>query len=288
VSVVLVAGATGQLGRCVVRELAARGHRVRALTRRPASIDGAETAVADATRPETLPPALEGVEVVVSALGQLMALKPLPEKRPFAAIDHLANRNLLRAAQQAGARRFVYVSLFGADALGKSAYTRAHEAFVADLRASGIEHTALRPTGFFATFAAAMATQRAGWALVFGDGRARTNPIHEADLAGLCADAVEPGTPAELPCGGPDTFTRDEIAQLGFAALARRGRVLHAPPALGRALAAALHPFDARLAELLEFGVAAMTHDGVAPPRGTRRLGDYLREAAAGARSADC
>ena len=275
---VLVAGATGQLGRCVVRELAARGHRVRALTRRPAAIEGAEVAVADAARPETLPPALEGVEVVVSALGQLMALQPMPEKRPFAAIDHLANRNLLGAARAAGARRFVYVSLFGADALA-SAYSRAHEAFVADLRASGIAHTVVRPTGFFATFAAAAATQRAGWALVFGDGRARTNPIHEADLAALCADAAETHAPAELPCGGPDTFTRDEIARLGFAALGRRGRVLHAPPILGRVMAAAIHPFDARLAELLEFGVVAMTHDGVAPARGSRRLEEYLRTA---------
>jgi uncharacterized protein YbjT (DUF2867 family) len=263
-----------------VAELVRRGHRVRALSRGTRPVEGAELAVADATRPETLPAALEGVEVAVSALGQLMALKPLPEKRPFAAIDHLANRNLLAASRRAGARRFVYVSLFGAESLD-SAYAHAHEAFVADLRASGIEHAVLRPTGFFATFAAAMATQRSGWALVFGDGRARTNPIHEAELAGLCADAAEPGGSAEVPCGGPDTFTRDEIAHLGFAALGRRGRVVHAPPAIGRAMAAAMHPFDARLAELLAFGVAAMTHDGVAPARGTRRLEEYLRAAAA-------
>jgi uncharacterized protein YbjT (DUF2867 family) len=263
-----------------VSELVRRGHRVRALSRGTRPVEGAGLAVADATRPETLAPALEGVEVVVSALGQLMALKPLPEKRPFAAIDHLANRNLLDAARRAGVRRFVYVSLFGAETLD-SAYARAHEAFVADLRASGMAHTVMRPTGFFATFGAAMATQRSGWAIVFGNGRARTNPIHEAELAGLCADAVEPGGPAEVPCGGPDVLTRDQIARLAFDALGRRGHVVHAPPAIGRAMAAAVHPFDARMAELLEFGVAAMTHDGVAPARGARRLEEYLRAAAA-------
>jgi uncharacterized protein YbjT (DUF2867 family) len=277
---VLVAGASGQLGRGIVRQLATRGHRVRALTRHGSSIDGAELAMADAARPETLPQALAGVEVVVSALGQLMALKPLPEKRPFAAIDHLANRNLLEAAKTAGVRRFVYVSLFGAAELD-SAYTRAHEAFVAELQASGIEHTVMRPTGFFATFAAAIATQRSGWAVVFGNGQSRTNPIHEGDLAVLCADAISSETPREIPCGGPDVLSRNEIARLGFAALRRNGRILHAPPALGRVMAAAAHLVDARLAELLEFGIAAQTHDGVAPQRGTRRLIEYLREAAA-------
>ncbi len=63
-----------------------------------------------------------------------------------------------------------------------------------------------------------LAMARRGRAYVFGDGGFRINPIHGADLAVACADAVE-GGPADVPIGGPDVLTHEAIARDAFAAV---------------------------------------------------------------------
>jgi uncharacterized protein YbjT (DUF2867 family) len=275
---VLVAGATGQLGRRVVSELRARGHRVRALGRDRAALAavGADAAVvADALRAETLDAAVAGVDAVVSALGQSVAPRPLPARAPYRAVDLPANANLIAAARRAEVERFVYVSLFGAGAHRRLDYVDAHEGVVAALRASGLRHTVVRPTAFFGTLAELLPAARRGVAIVFGDGRARTNPIDEADLAAVCAEALE-GDAVEVAAGGPWTYTRAEIGALALRAVGRRGRVLRLPFWVGDLIAASARPFDRRLAALLAFGVDVMRRDLVAPVRGVRSLEEYL------------
>src|SRR5437868_3404955 len=102
-SLVLVAGASGRLGLEVVRELKARGQRVRALGRSARRLEALrgladDLCAADALRSESLAPAFEGVDRVFSCLGA--SVIPLPQygRRSFSQIDTPANRNLIRAA----------------------------------------------------------------------------------------------------------------------------------------------------------------------------------------------
>src|SRR5688572_26030168 len=109
---ILVAGATGMLGREVVRLLATHGHTVRALSRdsaRAAALGG-ETHVGDARRPESLRGAMDGVDTVFSSLGASVSIRFGAGWRGYRAVDVPANRNLLAAARKAGVKRFVYVS----------------------------------------------------------------------------------------------------------------------------------------------------------------------------------
>jgi uncharacterized protein YbjT (DUF2867 family) len=195
-------------------------------------------------------------------------------------VDLEANLNLLAEAKRAGVRKFVYVSLHGADALGGLDYVDAHEEFVAALAASELDYTILRPTGFFYVFEEIfkMAAER-GRVLLVGDGSARTNPIHETDLARECADAVEVGE-REMPVGGPETYTRREIAELAFETLGRRPKITSLPPALVRAMIAPVKLFDRRLYDFLAFGVAVSTIDVVAPPTGRTGLRRHFRRLA--------
>lgn len=280
---VLVAGAGGRLGRHLLRELAARGHGVRALVRDPCTVAGEDldAFACDARRPESLAGACEGVGAVVSALGASLALRYTPPHATYRDVDLRANLNLLAEARRAGVRRFVYVSLYGAEAMRGLGYVDAHEEFVAALRAGGLGHAVVRPTGFFYVFAEVFKMAARGRAVVIGDGRARTNPVHERDVARACADALETGA-AELPVGGPETYTRREVAELAFRALGRRPKVSAVPAGLVRALAAPVRLFDQRLHDLLQFGVAASTTDLVAPPYGSASLAEYFRSLAAG------
>ncbi len=279
---VLLAGAAGRLGSHVRSELESRGYSVRALVRDPCNLagEGVEVFGADARRAETLRGACEGVESVISALGASLALRYTAPNATYRDVDLGANLNLLAEARRAGARKFVYVSLCGAERLRGLGYVDAHEEFVEALSASGMDYTVVRPTGFFYVFDEVFKMAARGRALMVGRGDARTNPIHEADVARACVEALE-GDARELKAGGPDVYTRREIALLAFEALGKRPKFTSLPPGLMRALIKPVAFFDRRLYDFLEFGAAVSVTDVVAPPYGSHSLKEHFRRLAA-------
>lgn len=110
---VLVTGATGFIGRHVCAALHARGHVVRALVRpgrgdpRPA---GAEVVVGDVTVPESLPPALAGVDAVIHLAGVTYASR----LATYHQVNTAGTVNLAAAAAGRPLRRFVFVSTLAA------------------------------------------------------------------------------------------------------------------------------------------------------------------------------
>lgn len=271
---VFVAGASGSVGSEVVRLAKAAGHQVGALSRsrKPDGVAD-EVFTLDAT---SAAPDLGGYEVVISALGAPVSVSH-PERRGYRDVDLVANRNLLLAAQQAGVRRFVYVSVHVEPGYAHTAYIRAHEEFVEDLRRSSLSHSVIRPTGIFSAFDDFIGLARKGLATAISDGKARTNPVHAADVAELVMRDLESG-PAESSIGGPDVFTRREIAELAFRVLGKRPRIVHVPAPVFRLTAKLAAPFHPRLGDLLEFVTAVSTSDSLAPRLGRRRLEDYFRE----------
>lgn len=280
---VLLAGATGRLGRHVRGELESRGHSVRALVRDPCNLAGEDVEVfgCDARNAESLRGAYDGVASVISALGASLALRYTAPNATYRDVDLGANLNLLAEARRAGVRRFVYVSLYGAEKLRGLGYVDAHEEFVEALAASGVDYAVVRPTGFFYVFEEVFKMARRGRAVLVGSGDARTNPIHEADVARACVEALESDA-NELNVGGPEVYTRREVALLAFEALGKRPKLMGVPKGLMRALIKPVSLFDRRLYDLLEFGAAVSTIDVVAPAYGTRGLAEYFRGLAAG------
>lgn len=282
---VLVAGAGGRLGAAVVAELRRRGYPVRALVRDAARLHATETGggevfVADARRPETLEGGCDGVRVVISSMGASLKLERTRDRDAnFHDVDYLANLNLLAEAQRARARKFIYVSLYGAEGLRGRAYVDAHERFVEALGASGLDYTVVRPTGFFYVFEEIYRMARKGRAVVVGDGAARTNPVHEEDVASECVDAVECGG-HEIPVGGPETYTRREIAELAFQALGKRPKITSVPAPAMRAALQPLRLLDRRLYDFFDFGLAVSTRDLVAPAAGRTSLRRHFRQLA--------
>jgi uncharacterized protein YbjT (DUF2867 family) len=282
---ILVAGASGALGREIVRILAARGDRVRAIGRDPGRLaklqgPGVETMVANASDPIALAPALEGVESVISALGN----STLPSLglgwRGFGAVDTRLNVNLVDAARGAGAKKFVYVSVHHTPEMRRVAYIDAHERVVDHMRASGLEWAAVRPTGFFSAIGSFVDMAKKGLLPAFGEGGLRTNPIHDIDLAQICVEALD-GDEREIPCGGPDALSRRRMAEMAFEALGRPVRTLHMPAWVLRLNGMLLRPFHPRIAQLMSFFAALATRELLAPARGTRGLAAYFKERAA-------
>jgi uncharacterized protein YbjT (DUF2867 family) len=277
---VLVAGATGTLGRHVVRELVARGERVRALVRDPYSprahaLGAAELFAGDLLDPSSLGGACDDVDVVISCAGASMRLGGIRDRGSFMEVDFGGNANLLEIARTAGVAKFVYVSLFGARELLRTEYAAAHERFVGALQASGVSHTVVRPTGFFSFFSEVRAMAARGRVLLIGDGRAHTNPVDERDVATACVDAVLVDEP-ELAIGGPDVLSRRRIAELAFESLGRHPRISTISPATFSALTRPLSLMNRRLHALCAFGASVSTIELVAPRSGRRTLAEYF------------
>jgi uncharacterized protein YbjT (DUF2867 family) len=275
---ILVAGATGTLGRHVVRSLKEHGHTVRALARSGAAlaqVSADEIAPADLVDADALAGVCRDVDAVISCAGASLSLNGFGRRRGFMAVDHAGNRNLLREARREGVARFVYVSLHGADRLMHTEFARAHECFVEELARSGLAHTVVRPTGFFAFLVEVLKLAQHGRGLVIGDGAARTNPVHEADVAGACVRALQGGE-QEMEIGGPETFTRSEIVALALEVAGKRARITRVPSGLMRMVSAPLRPVNPRIHALLHFGIEVSSIDMVAPAVGTRRLRPYF------------
>lgn len=277
---VLVAGATGYLGRFVAREIASRGHFVRAVVRSPEKLDDlehelAEIVRAEVTRPESLDHVCEGIDVVFSSVG----ITRQKDGLTFRDVDYQANKNLLEAALRAGVERFIYVSVFDGPAMLQLDIIKAHEDFVEALRASGIDYSVVRPTGYFSDMGEFMAMAKKGRVFLIGDGKHRSNPIHGADLAKTCADALQTG-PKEIDVGGPEVFTFREVAELAFQALGKPARITRVPVWTLKATAALTRLFGRHRAELLAFFTTAMTRDSVAPLSGTHTLEAHFRSLA--------
>jgi uncharacterized protein YbjT (DUF2867 family) len=283
---VLVVGGSGTLGTCIVQALHQQGYKIHLLSRNPDDLQakhpklvGLAEGIVHGNLLASLEGICNGIDAVISCAGAAMDINNIRNKTSFYEVDYQGNLRLLSEAQRAGTAKFVYVSAFGAQTL-RSEYTDAHEAFATALQHSGMPHTVVRPTGFFSFMGEFVQMARRGAGFVVGSGTARTNPIHEADVAALCIQALFCDEPS-IDCGGPDIFTREEIVRLAFQAVGKKPRITHVPARMYSVLPTLAKPFNPRIAALLDFGGKVSLYDCIAPQRGERRLLDYFTALAA-------
>lgn len=205
---VLVIGATGNVGRQVVRQLLEAGVPVRAMVRNPdtAGLPGdAEVVAGDLTDPTTVAAAAQGTRAAFLAW-------------PFFTSE--AAPAVLKALGP-DVRHVVYLSSAGADQADGP--VRFHYELEQQIRNSGLEWTFLRPSGF--------ATNTLGWAdqisrgnvVRWPYGKATRSLIHEADIAAVAAAALtgqeHAGKVYDL--SGPEQLTQIEQVEMIGAAIGR-------------------------------------------------------------------
>ncbi|WP_406311773.1 NAD(P)H-binding protein [Streptosporangium sp. NBC_01639] len=208
---ILVTGATGNVGRQTVSQLLDAGTDVRALTRDPASAalpEGVEAVRGDLADPASLDAALDGVESVFLVWPTLSA-----DDSAAAAVARIA----------AYARRVVYVSARGvSDDLERApgSILGSHAYLERLIRPSGLEWTFLRPGGFAANTLMWAAQIRGTGAVRWVHGTAARSLIHERDIAAVGVRTLtgtgHGGAAYELT--GPQTLTQiEQVAAIGEA-----------------------------------------------------------------------
>ena len=104
-------GATGFIGQFLLKELPQRGYRLRVLLRRPTQVplQSSSAVIGDLTFPQNMSAALADVDAVIHTAGVAHAMSGVPED-DYRAVNTDATVNLARAAQKAGAKRFIFLS----------------------------------------------------------------------------------------------------------------------------------------------------------------------------------
>jgi NADH dehydrogenase len=250
---ILITGATGFIGRALVRQLFASGYPVRALLR-------------PSPRTPRLPKGVP-VEVAVVSLGDMRGLSAA--LRDVDTIFHLAGTehhgrdatlmttdirgtsNLAQAAVQAGVKRLIYLSHIGADRASAFPVQRAKGLAEENLRKSGVPYTIVRssivygPEDHFTTDLARMLRFSPGVFPMPGDGQTRIQPLWVEDLVTCLLWAMEnPDTIDQVyEVGGSEYFTLRQTLEIIMRATRTPRWLVSVPAPLTRALVVTLESF---------------------------------------------
>jgi divinyl chlorophyllide a 8-vinyl-reductase len=303
-------GATGTIGRSTAQALVAAGHDVVAIVRREpvAPLAGVTLRIADPADPVSLMQdgfAGEHFGAVVSCMASRTGLP-----HEAWAIDHKAHSHALALTERCGAQHFVLLSAICVQK-PRLAFQQAKRAFEAELIASGLRYSIVRPTAFFKSLSGQIERVRSGKAfLLFGDGRLTAcKPISNRDLAAYLAGCLT--NPQRwnkvLPIGGPGpAITPRAQGEALFAMLGKEPKFRSVPPgflrtiASGLGLAARLVPALATKAELARIGHYYATESmlvldpatgtysaALTPETGTDTLFDHYRAVLSGEAAPD-
>jgi uncharacterized protein YbjT (DUF2867 family) len=216
----MVTGASGVVGRAAVRALLARDE-VRATVRRPSDAVflrelGAKVAVRELDTPDSLEEILPRCHTLVHLIGGF------DQSDPAALFDanHGSVQRAIDAAKRAKTKRFVLISVPGADPGATHPFLRAKGLAEEVVRTSGLQHAIVRATHVYGLgglwFTAVVEGALADTPFVVGPGDQELAPTYVDDLATVIAEIDD--APGELAgtwgLEGPDVLTADGLARL--------------------------------------------------------------------------
>jgi NADH dehydrogenase len=279
---IVVTGASGFVGSHVVPALIDAGHRVVGVTRdedKATIVErrldarqraGLETRVADVTRRESLPAALAGADAIV----HLVAIpRDVDGGQSLRLVNTEGTRNVVRAAREAGIRRFVHQGALGVVDDPTLHYASSKAKGMAIVREGGLDWTILAPSllfgprdGFF-NLIAGLVRLSPGVVPLTGTGSARFQPLAVDDLARVLIRVLKDDATIgrEYPLGGPRTWTYREIVEEVLRAMGKRRLLVPMPVPLIRLVAGAAElvrlPFPVATDQLRQLRL-----DNVGPP----------------------
>ncbi|KJF44133.1 SDR family oxidoreductase [Draconibacterium sediminis] len=273
---VLLAGATGYLGKHIAVEIQKQQYDVTILVRDkskvPVNVANLNKIVAEVTKPKTLNGLMNNFEVVISTIG----ITKQKDGLSYMDVDYQGNLNLLNEAKKAGVKKFIYVSALNADKLTHLKMCHAKELFVQELKKSGLDYCVIRPNGFFSDMAEFLKMAKKGKAELFGGGNYTMNPIHGADLAEICVYAID-GIEKTIELGGPEVLTHNEMVELAFSTLNKKVKVSYMPEWMRKMILWFARSFSSsQKYGPMEFFFTVLSMDMVAPKYGTHTLRAYF------------
>ena len=229
-----VTGAFGFTGKYIASQLLRAGERVRTLTAHPDAEDlpegRVEVAPLQFARPSDLAESLRGAATLYNTY--------------WVRFDHgmathdEAIRNtatLVRAAEEAGVRRIVHISVSNPSPESPLPYFRGKAEVEAIIRSSRLSWAILRPALIFGV--EDILINNIAWMLrtfpVFaipGSGEYRVQPVFVGDLSALAVQAGHKDDNLVQDAVGPEVYPYEELVRVVATAIGSRARIMHVPP----------------------------------------------------------
>lgn len=247
---ILLTGATGVIGGELLPILLGQGEEVRVLARDPRKLGGlrvkVQIALGDLADPYPIRNAMRGVETII----HLAATIRDQPRGTIEELNGLATARLLRSAERAGVKRFVFFSAIGATGFQRTRFFRSKAIAEEAVRGSSLDTTVFapsivyRPGDPWITLLQRLAILPA--VPVSGSGRSRYQPIWARDVARCVAASLDGGSKAKgsgrrsrsnerYELAGPEVLTYDGIVERVLEASGRNRPLVHVPLPLVRA-----------------------------------------------------
>jgi uncharacterized protein YbjT (DUF2867 family) len=275
---VLLAGASGALGCEILKLLHEKHIHVRSLVNSSSAIEKVSPYTSDIFNADAsqgkdkLEGLASGIHTVISALGKSVSLFTNRGKT-FLENDFYANSNILDAALANGVKRFIYVSIMWTDEASHFEIPRTHKMFEDALKNSGLDYTIIRPVGFFSGLNDLAIMAKRKLIPVVGDGKARTNSIHQQDLARVVVNFLGEG-PEMIEVGGPVIHSRMEMAELVQSKIG--GKIVKVPEKVADWGMFLPELLDESLSAKLSYFKYITTHDMIGEKKGKITFEEYL------------
>jgi uncharacterized protein YbjT (DUF2867 family) len=242
--VILLTGATGVVGGELLPVLLAEGHQVRTLVRDPRRLGehrvDVQISLGDIGDPFSLRHAMRGVNTVIHLAATI-------RDQPGGTIEELnglATERLLRSAERAGVKRFVFFSAMGATAFQRTRFFRSKALAERAVRESPLDSTVFAPSIIYRPGDPWITLLQRFSLLpavpVSGSGHALYQPIWARDVARCVVASLDPGTRrggnpyGRYELAGPEVLSYDEIVELVIEASGRNRPLVHVPLPLVR------------------------------------------------------
>jgi len=256
---ILLCGGTGLLGSRIAEKLAERSLGFRALVRPTSDASaleqmGADVVRADLRDPATLPAAVTGIETVITTANAISRILSGSGDLTLRDVDERGNANLVHAAEEAGVRRFVFLSFPASILAAGTPFAEAKVATERRLQDSSMHEVIVRPEAYQEVWLSPIV--QFDWAnrsvTIYGKGEAPIAYVSMDDVAeAVVRLAIAVDAPRLVEFGGPEAMTRDQVADAFEHALGEPIRRRHIPRAAMRLGSSFLRPFKPALASVM-------------------------------------
>jgi len=280
----VVTGAFGYTGKYITRRLLSMGKRVRTLTGHPSRQNpfGAQVSVCpfNFDNRSELTRSLRGATTLYNTYWVRFSHGHITFDK---AVEN--TKALIRAAEEAGVRRIVHVSVTNPSEESPLPYFRAKGLLEKAIIHSRLSYAIIRPTVIFG--AEDILINNIAWLLrrfpVFaipGPGDYRLQPVFAEDVAEIAVSAAHDDENVTVDAVGPQIYTFDELVRLIAEKIHSRARIVHLRPGLALLLSRIIGRVvgDVVLTRDEVQGLMSNLLVSEGPPTGQTRLGDWLSE----------
>lgn len=236
---ILVVGATGQLGSVITRRLLEQGKDVRIFVRegseyRALEAGGAKAVIGDLKSRASLDAATRGVDTVLTTANS--AVRSGADNVQSVEIE--GNRHLIDAARAAGVKHFIFTSAMGASPESPIPFMQGKGLAEQHLKASGVPYTILSPNVFMEVWfpmVVGIPLQSGQPVTLVGEGNRRHTFVSSNDVAAFAVAAID--NPAarnqQIFIGGPEALSWNDVVRITGKVVGRDLEIRRVTPAEG-------------------------------------------------------